>query len=106
MAARADVVVASGIGRVVDQRLKMEHLRCPDLFELELPDVGCRVPCVDAAVPSARVGVATDGDSVAKYNVAVNSAGVSPDLAVLGSALLLVGLANGAGAGGVGLAPD
>jgi hypothetical protein len=85
------------------------ELPCPDLFELELPDVGCRVPCVDAAVPSARVGVGTDGDSVAKYNIAVNSAGVSPDLAVLGLALLLVGmaeLADGAGAGGVGLDPD
>ena len=48
----ADIVVAGGIGRVVEQRLELKSLPGGDPFELEFPDVVCRVPCVDAPVPA------------------------------------------------------
>ena len=69
----ADIVVAGGIGRVIDQRLELEGLSGGNLFELELPDVSCLVLCVDAAVPSEGVGVTTDGDPVAHSDVVVDS---------------------------------
>ena len=71
----ADIVVAGGIGRVIDQRLELEGLSGGNLFELELPDVNCLVLCVDTAVPSEGVGVTTDGDPVAYVQLAADVSG-------------------------------
>src|SRR5664279_1963556 len=72
LAPGADIVVAGGIDRVIDQRLELEGRSGGDPFELELPDVSCRALRVDTAVPTQRVDVTTDGDPVSHSHVVVD----------------------------------
>src|ERR1035438_7875164 len=72
LAPGADIVVAGGIDRVIDQRLELEGRSGGNPFELELPDVSCRALRVDTAVPTERVDVTTDGDPVSHSHVVVD----------------------------------